>query len=408
MTTVPLVIDLETSVKNRGEGAVGNFHASPFAKDNKIVCLGTSAVSKLTPTGMSTPKVFVTWGTTAGLDTYFLTGGGETIELVGHNIGFDLLYLLRYSTVVRNNLARIRIWDTQQVAYLLSGQLHKYPSLDECCIIEGLPEKPDKIKQYWLDGIDTEDIPAEELGDYLKHDVSSTEALYLLQKAALTEYPELEKLVHIKMNDILCTTLMEYNGMHFDLERAAALKDELLSKLNGISAGIAVWVAAADWPRSEVGFLPGSPADVSRILHGGTLKVKHRVPVMSDAGPTYYKTGPKAGTIKEKWVVADVRIKGFALPTKKAPKASGDYSVDDEALTELIKEWPTTAGAAMAALILEYREVSKDLSTYVEGYSSLVWPDNKIHPSFSHVATATGRQSCSKPNLQNVTKGDDA
>ena len=37
-----VVIDLETSIKNRGEEAIGDFKASPYHPDNKIVAVGRS------------------------------------------------------------------------------------------------------------------------------------------------------------------------------------------------------------------------------------------------------------------------------------------------------------------------------------------------------------------------------
>ena len=53
-------------------------------------------------------------------------------------------------------------------------------------------------------------------------------------------------------------------------------------------------------------------------------------------------------------------------------------------------------------LILEYRNLSKLNSTYVEGLVPLINKDGKIHANFQQTVAATGRISCTEPNLQNI------
>jgi DNA polymerase I len=53
--------------------------------------------------------------------------------------------------------------------------------------------------------------------------------------------------------------------------------------------------------------------------------------------------------------------------------------------------------------IIEYREVAKLKSTYVDSLPKLIHPDTgRLHTSFSQTGTATGRLSSSDPNLQNI------
>jgi DNA polymerase-1 len=57
----------------------------------------------------------------------------------------------------------------------------------------------------------------------------------------------------------------------------------------------------------------------------------------------------------------------------------------------------------LPATILEYRSLSKLLSTYVEALPRLVNPETgRVHASFNQAAAATGRLSSSNPNLQNI------
>ncbi|NLY71849.1 MAG: DNA polymerase I [Clostridiales bacterium] len=53
-------------------------------------------------------------------------------------------------------------------------------------------------------------------------------------------------------------------------------------------------------------------------------------------------------------------------------------------------------------LILEYRTLTKLNSTYIEGFLPLIHKDGKIHAHFQQTVTATGRISCTEPNLQNI------
>ena len=52
--------------------------------------------------------------------------------------------------------------------------------------------------------------------------------------------------------------------------------------------------------------------------------------------------------------------------------------------------------------ILDYRQLTKLNSTYVEGLAKVIAPDGRIHTSFQNTVTATGRLSSTEPNLQNI------
>lgn len=52
--------------------------------------------------------------------------------------------------------------------------------------------------------------------------------------------------------------------------------------------------------------------------------------------------------------------------------------------------------------LLEYRELEKLRSTYVDGYLPLVDEDGRIRTSFNQMAATTGRLSSDRPNLQNI------
>jgi DNA polymerase-1 len=68
---------------------------------------------------------------------------------------------------------------------------------------------------------------------------------------------------------------------------------------------------------------------------------------------------------------------------------------------EILEEM--AAQHALPAKIIEYREISKLKSTYVDALPKLIHPETgRLHTSFSQTTAATGRLSSSDPNLQNI------
>jgi DNA polymerase-1 len=93
--------------------------------------------------------------------------------------------------------------------------------------------------------------------------------------------------------------------------------------------------------------------------------------------------------------LADLLFARLNLPVVKKTKTGA--STDSVVLEELKHLHP------VPALVLEYRGLSKLLSTYVEALPALVNPrTGRIHTSFHQAVTATGRLSSSDPNLQNI------
>lgn len=56
----------------------------------------------------------------------------------------------------------------------------------------------------------------------------------------------------------------------------------------------------------------------------------------------------------------------------------------------------------LVSALMEYRELEKLRSTYVDGYLPLIDPDGRIRTRFNQTAAATGRLSSDSPNLQNI------
>ena len=84
------------------------------------------------------------------------------------------------------------------------------------------------------------------------------------------------------------------------------------------------------------------------------------------------------------------------LGLKGGKKTKTGYSTNAEVLEGLIDKHP------IVPKILEYRTLSKLMSTYVEGLIKVIGADGRIHSFFKQTETRTGRISSTEPNLQNI------
>lgn len=98
--------------------------------------------------------------------------------------------------------------------------------------------------------------------------------------------------------------------------------------------------------------------------------------------------------------VSELLFLQLKLSTKKSRKLkSGFYSTDSEVLEKLAVD------SEIAAMILEWRESTKLLNTYIKTLPNFInSSDSRIHTTFLQTGTATGRLSSESPNLQNIPK----
>jgi len=77
---------------------------------------------------------------------------------------------------------------------------------------------------------------------------------------------------------------------------------------------------------------------------------------------------------------------------------SGAFSTDAATLEELA----ASTGHPLPRKVLDWRQLSKLNSTYVEGLQAQLAADGRVHTDFSMAITSTGRLSSTEPNLQNI------
>ena len=76
---------------------------------------------------------------------------------------------------------------------------------------------------------------------------------------------------------------------------------------------------------------------------------------------------------------------------------TGAYSTDASVLEDLAAQ-----GAELPKVVLEWRQLAKLKSTYVEGLQAQIAADGRVHTDYAMAVTSTGRLSSTEPNLQNI------
>ena len=108
-----------------------------------------------------------------------------------------------------------------------------------------------------------------------------------------------------------------------------------------------------------------------------------------------YNLAGEEFNIKSPKQLGELLFEKLKLPVVKKTKSG--YSTDVDVLEKLRSEHP------IIEKILEYRQLTKLNSTYVEGLKPFINPRTKrIHSFFHQTITATGRISSTEPNLQNI------
>ncbi|WP_258359614.1 DNA polymerase I [Moorella sulfitireducens (nom. illeg.)] len=108
-----------------------------------------------------------------------------------------------------------------------------------------------------------------------------------------------------------------------------------------------------------------------------------------------YRLAGEKFNINSSRQLGNILFEKLGLPPVKRTKTG--FSTDAAVLEELAAKHP------IAAKLVEYRQLTKLKSTYVDGLKPLVNPRTKsLHTTFNQTVTATGRLSSSEPNLQNI------
>ena len=122
---------------------------------------------------------------------------------------------------------------------------------------------------------------------------------------------------------------------------------------------------------------------------------------ISELESRIHKEAGKQFNINSPKQLGQVLFEDLGLPYPTTAKNKNGYSTAADVLEKL------TGDHAIVRDILEYRKYSKLKSTYIDGLLPLIAEDGKIHPHFNQTVAATGRLSCTEPNLQNIPVRDE-
>lgn len=121
-------------------------------------------------------------------------------------------------------------------------------------------------------------------------------------------------------------------------------------------------------------------------------EIKAKLDIMTN---TIYNLAGCEFNINSPKQLGEILFEKLGLPFKKTNK-SGSYKTDASTLHKLIEYHP------IIEKLLEYRNLAKLYSTYLEGLDVYIGEDSKIHTIYKQTLTRTGRLSSVEPNLQNI------
>jgi DNA polymerase-1 len=268
----------------------------------------------------------------------------EHIVKIGQNIKYDMLLLKWYGVEVKGTL-----FDTMLAHFVIDpDSRHNMDILAENFLryetihIEELIGKKGKTQG------NMRDVPVEKVAEYSAEDADITWQLKEVFAPLLKER-EVESLFEeVETPLVPVLAALEYEGVKIDSE-----------------------------------FLH----DYSKQMQKDMERVEKEVYDM--AGVKFNLASPKQ--------LGDVLFEKLKVPYPGKKTKTGQYSTDEDTLTKLGKDNP------IVSKILDYRELSKLKSTYVDALPQLINPKTgRVHTDFNQAVAATGRLSSNNPNLQNI------
>lgn len=127
------------------------------------------------------------------------------------------------------------------------------------------------------------------------------------------------------------------------------------------------------------------------VLKELSQKIEKRIEKMLDK---IYKEAGYQFNLNSPKQLSEFLFEKLNLPVIKKTKTG--YSTDSEVLEQLVPYNDVVSD------IIEYRQLIKLKSTYIDGFLPLMDENNRVHSNFKQMVTATGRISSTDPNLQNI------
>ncbi|MBT0812103.1 DNA polymerase I [Litoribacter ruber] len=268
----------------------------------------------------------------------------EKITKIGQNVKYDLLVLKNYGLELRGP-----IYDTMLAHYLIDPEgRHSMDWLAELYLNYKPVSITTLIGKKGKNQGNMRDVDANLIADYAAEDADITLQLKHVLDPKIKEN-QLEKLLYdVEVPLIKVLAAMEFEGIRIDTESLAELSKELEQESK-------------------------------------TIEQK----VYEIAGEQFNLSSPKQ--------LGEILFNKMNLDPKAKKTKTGQYATGEEVLSKLANEHE------IAQAILDYRQLVKLKSTYVDALPALInEKTGRIHTSYNQTVTATGRLSSTNPNLQNI------
>ncbi len=440
-------VDVETSYQKTENGG---YDPSPFHEDNILVSVGLNSY----------------FG-----DEYYFTNHSERIDegcyhkiqetldkttlLVGHNIKFDLMWLLESGFKYSG-----KVYDTMLGEYILNRGIRKSLTLEMSCRRRKIGSKDSSIKEYMDRGVSFENIPAEVVEEYGKIDVQITRRLFDSQMADFKLTKNKGLLMTAKMMNEFLVVLsdMERNGININLEDLNNVEKEFRAefaylkqkidkivykqmgdtKINLSSPEQLSWLIYSMKPKDKKNWAkifnvgidkntgknkrrPNYSRQQFRNLVADNTEVIHRTVaeqcigchgkgvikrIKKDGSPfkNYSKCADCDG---EGYIYTPMaKVAGFRQrPRSVYDIAESGFRTDKITLNKIAAEAEGEFKEFIDAVV-RHNAVDTYLNTFVEGLKSFTNEKGFLHPKFMQAVTATGRLSSRDPNFQNQPRGN--
>ena len=265
----------------------------------------------------------------------------ESLRKSGQNVKYDMLVLMNHGVEVRGIG-----YDTMVASYVIRADSKH--NLDAIAM-ETLGYKMVSFEELVGKGKTQKPItavPLEALADYSAEDADITLRIEARQRPRLRDLGLLPLCEEVEFPLIDVLARMEFAGIALDTRYLADMSKDLEGQL-----GLLV---------REIHTLAGEPFNINSTQQLGNLLFNK-----------------------------------LSLPTIRKTKTG--FSTDVGVLETLRTHHP------IVGKILEYRQLTKLKSTYIDALPALIHPDTgRVHTSFNQTVAATGRLSSSDPNLQNI------
>jgi DNA polymerase I-like protein with 3'-5' exonuclease and polymerase domains len=432
-----LTLDVENTVTKRN----GKMHLDPFEPDNTLVMVGMLDDND--------NETIVTFDHAEHQPT---TDGRRIVQdaldstrlLVAHNAPHDLVWLWESGFTYDGD-----IFDTMLGEYVLQRGQKEALSLEACAERYELDtKKQDTLKEYFKQGLSTRDIPHDELSEYLSHDLHATQQLFNRLQTKYEECSSLEPTITLTNQLAIHLARIYQRGFQVDMDALMKVRDEFEQERNVLSIALEEQVAdlMGDRPINL-----NSPEQKSWVIYS---RRPHDKKVWADLfdermSDTEYRSTvrlhsdrlykQKAHQCKECYGTGQVRkVKKDGTPFARtnrctACNAAGFVYTDTTTLAGLKFSPPTakwvssngfgtdkgnllylegiarSKGMKEAELFLQnlrrLSAVETYLSSFVEGISTHVKNDGRLHVRLLQHRTGTGRLSGADPNMQNMPRG---